>query len=373
MGVQKVSIRANYLLLGLGILFSFSSTWAQKKSSFCVTGYFAGRTEYLDSFPVGKLTHIIFSFGHLKGNHLSINNAGDTATIRKMVLLKRKYPELKVILSLGGWGGCKDCSDVFSTEKGRKEFAMSVKNLTDYYKTDGIDLDWEYPSIQGYPGHKYQPADRENFTALIIALRKALGRKKEISFAAGGFDQFVNNSIEWEKVMKVADKVYVMSYDLIHGFSRETGHHTPLYSTSHQSLSADHAIKLIKARGVAPGKIVIGAAFYARMFQVNDTVNHGLYRPGSFYRGVSYSRLYDSISADRGFLQFRDEEAKASYAFNSARKIFVTYDDQSSIAEKTRYAVNNRLGGIMFWQLMDDRSENGLLQAIKETLIKIKN
>jgi len=264
------------------ILHSFISV-CQSKNEICVTGYFAGKASYLDSFPVGKLTHLIFSFGHLKENKLSINNAGDTTTIKKMVSLKEKYPYLKIILSLGGWGGCKDCSDIFSTQKGRREFALSVKKLAAYFKTDGIDLDWEYPAIAGYPGHVYNPADKENFTSLVMELRNVLGKKQEISFAAGGFDQFIDSSIEWDKVMRVADKVYLMSYDLVHGFSKQTGHHTPLNSTSRQKeLSADHAIRRLLQKGVPSRKIVIGAAFYARMFEVEDTLNRGLYQPGKF-------------------------------------------------------------------------------------------
>ncbi|HEY4337543.1 MAG TPA: glycosyl hydrolase family 18 protein, partial [Puia sp.] len=71
-----------------------------------VIGYYAGRSTGVDSFPTDKLTHIIFSFCHLKGNRLDANNARDTATIEKLVGLKQKHPQLKVILSLGGWGGC---------------------------------------------------------------------------------------------------------------------------------------------------------------------------------------------------------------------------------------------------------------------------
>src|SRR5882672_3957909 len=83
-----------------------------------VIGYYAGRPTGVDSFPTEKLTHIIFSFCHLKGNRLNVNNARDTLTIQTLVGLKEKHPGLKVILSLGGWGGCKTCPDVFSTDSG---------------------------------------------------------------------------------------------------------------------------------------------------------------------------------------------------------------------------------------------------------------
>src|SRR5687767_9087764 len=185
-----------FRLLLIVLLFAMK-TFAQPPA---IIAYYAGPAQRVDSFEVEKLTHIIFSFCHLKGNRLNVDRAGDTLTIQKMVALKKRNPKLKVLLSLGGWGGCRMCSEVFSTGQGRDEFSASVKELTDYFKTDGIDLDWEYPAIAGYPGHRFVPEDKPNFTALVASLRKALGKKHEISFAAGGFTTFLQDAIEWHKV-----------------------------------------------------------------------------------------------------------------------------------------------------------------------------
>lgn len=366
MSLNRFSVK-KILFQSFTVIFLSLHCLSQPKNDIAVIGYFAGRASALDSFPVQKLTHIIFSFCHLNGNKLWVNRATDTACIQKMVSLKQQYPSLKVILSLGGWGGCKNCSEVFSSNKGRKEFARSTKHLMEYFHTDGIDLDWEYPAIEGYPGHVYSTADRKNFTALVKTLRKKLGKKYEISFAAGGFDKFIDSSIEWKKVMKKADKVNVMSYDLISGFSKVSGHHTPLYSTSQQKESANNAITRLIEAGVPSKKIIIGSAFYGRMFEVTDTINNGLYLPASFYRGIPYSRLYDSVSTATGFTQYWDTTANAPYAFNPQRKIFVTFDDSVSIARKTEYVINKQLGGIMFWQLMEDKFTGGLLDVIDKT------
>ncbi|MDP4262923.1 MAG: glycosyl hydrolase family 18 protein [Bacteroidota bacterium] len=344
-------------------------TQAQKKE-LNVIGYFAGRLTELDSFPVKDLTHLIFSFTHLSGNSMSVRNANDTACIQKMVSFKEQYPGLKIILSLGGWGGCKDCSEVFSTPKGRRQFARSVKGLMKYFNTDGIDLDWEYPAIAGFPGHTYSSDDKRNFTSLIGSLRKKLGKKYEISFAAGGFDLFIDSSVEWKKVMRKADRVNIMSYDLVHGFSTVSGHHTPLYSTPQQKQSTDNAVNRIMAAGVPANKIVIGAAFYARFFKVTDSIDNGLYRSTSFYRGISYSKLYDSISVENGFVSHWDETAKAPYAFNAARQLLATYDDSVSIRLKTKYAIDRNLNGIMFWQLVDDKFDHGLLDVMYRTKLE---
>ena len=338
---------------------------AQQKD-FSVIAYYAGPVARLDSFPIGKLTHLIFSFGHLNGNRLQIDNEGDSACIRKMVSYKQRYPKLKIILSLGGWGACEHCSGVFASEKGRDEFARSVKQLNEYFHTDGIDLDWEYPAIAGFPGHTYSPNDRDNFTALVQKLRAVLGNKYEISFAAGGFDQFIDQSIDWKKVMPIANRVNVMTYDLTHGASDTSGHHTPLYSTLSQKQSTDNAVRALLAKGVPASKIVIGAAFYGRLFVIksNEVKNNGLYEPTKFSHGFSYARMCDTISAANGFTKYWDDVAKAPYAYNSRRKLLATYDDDRSMRLKTQYAIQHKLGGIMFWQLADDRTENGLLDII---------
>src|SRR5687768_7426830 len=117
------------------------------QTPFTVTAYFAGDINQISKYDPQKLTHIIFSFCHLKGNRLSVDNKADTLRIQQLVELKKRNPSLKVLLSLGGWGGCSTCSDVFSSNDGRKAFASSVKELNNYFDTDGIDLDWEYPAI----------------------------------------------------------------------------------------------------------------------------------------------------------------------------------------------------------------------------------
>jgi len=186
------------LLSGLLVACMANAQTAPKKIS--VIAYYAGNATAIDAYPVEKLTHIIFSFCHLQGNELHVDKMEDTLTIRHLVELKKRNPSLKIILSLGGWGGCKTCSPVFATGKGRKDFALSVKHLNEYFKTDGIDIDWEYPAIAGYPDHQYLPEDKQNFTALMKELRKVLGSKYEISFAAGGLDNFLHESVEWDKI-----------------------------------------------------------------------------------------------------------------------------------------------------------------------------
>lgn len=336
-------------------------------NDFAVIAYYAGNAENVSQFPVEKLTHIIFSFCHLQGNRLAVDNEAGSQTIRKLVSLKARNPKLNVLLSLGGWGGCQTCSQVFNTAAGRTEFCQSVKDLANTYQTDGLDLDWEYPAIEGYPGHQFLPEDKQNFTALVKELRQTLGNQQIISFAAGGFNTFLEQSIEWDKAMPYLDMVNVMSYDLTNGFSPATGHHTPLYSTPDQPASTDNAVRFLDSIGLPTEKIVIGAAFYARVWEGVDSVNHGLYRPGKFKRSVSYRSFNDYLSDNQGFVHYWDNIAQAPFCYNAAEKLFATFDDVESVKRKTEYALQKKLGGIMFWQLGEDNPKGGLLDAIFET------
>jgi len=364
--MRRILLSYCALLIVSLLLFPARLAAQSKVEEIAVIAYYSGNSKAIDNYQVKKLTHIIFSFCHLRGNRLNVDNADDTATIKKLVSLKAVNPKLKVLLSLGGWGGCEFCSPVFATETGRDEFASSVKEVNDYFMTDGIDLDWEYPAIEGYPGHKYQSADRGHFTALVKSLRNVLGDQHEISFAAGGFNDFLRRSIDWKEVMSVVDYVNLMSYDLVNGFSTTTGHHTPLYSTSRQVESTDNAVRYLTAVGVPANKIVIGSAFYARTWERAPANNNGLYQPGKFKNFIPYRQFGQRLSADSGFVFYQDSVAKAPYAYNAASRTFATFDDKLSIRTKTQYVKDKGLYGIMFWELTLDNYSDGLLDVIDE-------
>ena len=355
-------------LLWLPFVILFFLAKAQTPKQFSVIAYYAGDAAHADAYPIEKLTHIIYSFCHLKDNRLHVDNMQDTLTIQHLVELRKRNPSLKIILSIGGWGGCAPCSQAFSTDEGRKEFAHSVKQLSEYFHTNGIDIDWEYPAIEGFPNHQYRPADKSNFTALIQTLRDTLGNQYEISFAAGGFQKFLNESVDWNAIAPLVDKVNLMSYDLVNGNSTVTGHHTPLYSTPEQIESADNAVRFFDSIHFPLNKIVIGAAMYGRIFNVDVDAHNGLYQPGNFDHGISFKDFNIDTMQKQGYVYYWDDTAKAPYLYNKTAKKLFSYDNERSISLKTKYAIDKGLNGIMFWQLGDDRPEHGLLDAIDSTL-----
>jgi len=359
-----------YFVLCTGIYFcqNFTGHAKEEKSPFRVIGYYRGEISEVEKFEYEKLTHLIYCFMYLHGNQIGFKNEDSKNTLLRCLALKKRYPHLRVLVALGGWGGCETCSDVFSTNTGRKEFALSVAALLEQYSIDGIDIDWESPVIGGYKNHKATDADKANFTAMIQELRTALPDDKEICFDANSFKEFIDRSIDWNNVMPYVNFVNLMTYGLPSDKRGHTGHHSALYSSPFQYESIDLAIRRLDSLNIPKNKIVIGAAFYSFVAGDVDSIMNGLGRKGKFISNVTYKELSEQYTEQEGYEYHWDTIAKAPFLYNKRKKIFITYDDKTSVTLKTEYAINNKLGGIMFWKLNGDNYTNGLLDAIHTTI-----
>lgn len=357
-------------ILLFAILLHSLCVFAQRDSKLPIIAYYTGNDTIIEKYNIGQLNQIIYGFGHLKNGLLHLERAKDTATLHKLVSFKKQFPQLKILISMGGWGSCATCSDVFSTASGRDSFLVSLKKVCDYFHLDGFDLDWEYPAIEGFPGHKYQSRDRQNVTSLLQLIRQKMGKKFELSFAAGGFQHYLDSSIEWQKVVPLINRINLMTYDLISGYANTTGHHTSLYSARPEDQSIDKAVSYLIKIGVPARKLVIGSAFYAKSWKNIPDTNHGLYQDGLYDKGISFKNFDTTFTAAKGWAYYWDAKAQAPYWYNAQAHLFATGDDRRSEALKTKYAIRRKLGGIMFWELLDDKFADGLVQTIYDTKMK---
>ncbi len=352
----------NGLLLAVS-LFIISVISAQTKP-YKVIAYYSGDSTSLHQYDFSKMTHLIYGFAHVKDGNLVINHKKDTAVLLAFQKIKKQYPGLKTLIALGGWGGCEFCSQTFNDAELTRKFARSSKDFIAKYKMDGIDLDWEYPTIKGNPGHQFIPEDRDNFTRLVAELRKTLGPNKLVTFAAGGFQEYLDKSVDWKAIEKNIDFVNLMTYDLVHGYSTQTGHHTPLYSSRPGEESTDNAVRFFEKINFPLKKVIVGAAFYSREFANVENINNGLYQPTTFLDFIDYKVARNKHTKENGYVYHWDNTTKSPYWYNAEKKVFVTGEDRSSLHFKCDYIKRKKLGGIMFWELFTDTPEDGLLRAI---------
>lgn len=358
-----------------------------------IMAYYVPERDYKpEEIPVEKLTHIIYSFTHVIDGEMKFSNPESGGPkIDALVKQKERNPALKVMIACGGWGA-DGFSDMALTEESRAKFINSAKKFLTEHQLDGMDMDWEYPGISG-AGTMARPEDTQNFTALMKGLREMLdtfATPKILTFASAGWERYYDY-VNMDEVMKYANYTNVMTYDQVSGVSIYTGHHTPLGDVSSEEIagtpfhdhldslyqkgenpdpnprSAKKIVDFLIKKGVDPKQIVIGGAFYGRVWKGVSPENNGLYQlSGGLHSGwMAYHQIRKSYETDSSFQRFWDDNAEAPFMYNSADSLFVSYDDTVSVALKTKYVMAKGLGGIMFWELGNDTKEEGsLLDAI---------
>lgn len=354
--------------ISIFLLFFMLCTQAQDKKNHKIIAYYTGNGTAIKQYPLNKITHVIYSFLAMHHDTLGFRNDQQKETVQQLVALKKEYPHLKLMVSVGGWGGCAPCSDLFASEQSRKTFAKTTVSLFKEYGIDGLDLDWEYPAIEGYPGHRFQPADKENFTSLVKEMRKEMGKAFLLSFAAGGFVKYLEESVEWKQVMPHLDFVNLMTYDLVGGYSTVTGHHTPLDHHLPAQESVTKCVNWLLDHHVAPEKLIVGAAFYARVWENVPDTNRGLYQPGKFKQGVAFKDFSHYFSDSSGYQYHWDRKTKAPFQYNREKKLFATFDNERSVKEKAKFIRRKKMGGIMFWELEQDKPSGGLIDVMHHHL-----
>ncbi len=244
----------------------------------------------------------------------------DADNFALLVSLKQQNPALTILVSVGGWGGSGGFSDMALTSASRERFIDSVVHFITQYKLDGLDIDWEYPGLVG-AGNTLMAA-----------------------------------------VARFVDTVNLMTYDYYGPDSdRISGNHAPLFTdpADPKQISAERTVRAYESAGVPAGKLLLGLPFYGKSWAEVGPTNNGLFQPGSKPAATfhDYSALADF--AAQGYSRHWDAAASVPWLYNPDTRTFISYEDSESLARKCRFALDQHLGGVMFWELTEDA--NGVL------------
>src|SRR5512143_3253967 len=235
-----------------------------------------------------RLTHVNFAFANVVGGKVVEGSPSDAENLKVLTGLRQYHPHLKILVSAGGWTWSKGFSDAALTPRSRRVFVASAIDFVRRHDLDGFDVDWEYPGLPG-DDNAHRPEDRENFTALMTALRQALdregartGRHLFLTFAAGASRDFIAHT-ELDKLEAVVDFVNLMTYDFrVASPGEPAGHHANLYPSPADptQVSAEGAVSDFLAAGVSASKLVLGVPFYGRAWEGLES-RGAIYRQGS--------------------------------------------------------------------------------------------
>ncbi|SDQ95929.1 chitinase [Pseudoxanthomonas sp. CF125] len=373
------------------------------------------------SGSAAKLTHINYAFGNVRNNICevgltipsnestgaggdafadytkafsaaeSVSGAADTwdqplrGNWNQLKQLKAKYPNIKVLISLGGWTWSRGFASAARPEN-RVAFVTSCVNayirgnlpVTDGAGGtgaaagvfDGIDIDWEYPNACGLSCGGAE--DRANFTALLAEFRRQLNLVRPgllLTIAPGaGVDKIA--ATDPGQYHQYLDFINVMTYDFHGAFEPRTNHHSALFASPNDPSTGDvkfynsnDAIEAFLARGVPASKLNLGIGFYGRGWTNVANVNNGLYQTGSAAPGTYESGIEDyKVLKDRPGTIYTDANARATWKYDG--NTFWTYDTPALITEKMNYVKVQNLGGAFFWEFSGDDAQGTLAKTV---------
>lgn len=342
-----------------------------------IVGYVAGwKNVKPKQIPAEKLTHINYAFAHVDslGYIAPMDpkfHERDSVNFTLLRSLKERNPNLKILVSIGGWTHSKGFSDAVLTPEGIQKLTQSSIEYLKKHQLDGLDFDWEYPNLPG-DNNPYRPEDRDNFVAMLKSVREALDSLGEqddkhylSTIASGGFRSYLeaNNLAEAQKYL---DFINIMAYDFYTAGDKTTGHHANLSPHGSKGRSAKTTVEEHIEFGVPSEKIVLGVPFYGRMWKSVDPKENGLFQTGKFEMGLPYHQIA-ALATMKKFSRHWDENADAPYLFSLEDSAWITYEDTVSLALKATFIKEKNLAGAMFWELSEDNSKT-LLDALYRSL-----
>lgn len=327
----------------------------------------------------------------------------------------QKYPDVSILLSIGGWTRCGYFSEMAYTAEGRASFISSCLELLKQYPwIDGIDIDWEYPAgsldgeryadpsapeDQGCPIWGSAQEDRTNFTALLAELRLAMdkaygcGVKKLTACASGSIERTLPCQ-DWKSAAEYLDLINIMTYDLAGVWDGVTG----LASSAAQS---EACATYFQQLGIPLNKLCLGSPLYATSFQMREITTLPIGSPvtpekptvdtidqlqldqwiddivdgysvrfenGRYFIGEAFNK------SSTGWHLRYDIENGSPYLYNddissSYFSWFLSFEDELSLQRKLDFITQSGLGGIIVWESSLDTGRNRLITQMYNQLI----
>lgn len=329
------------VLVSCGSVKSGEEVVAASRDSKVVVAYVTSWSEVMPDPQY--MTHINYAFGHVNEsfNGVKIDNE---ERLRQIVDLRKQKPELKVLLSIGGWGSGR-FSEMAANDEYRCAFAADCDRVVKEFALDGIDIDWEYPT-SSMANISSSPDDTENFTLLMQDIRAAIGNEKELTLATVASARY----IDFKAILPSVDFVNIMAYDM----ASAPKHHSALYPSGHSGdITSDGAVTAHLKAGVPPSKLVMGMPFYGR--------------GGDGY--PSFQDYNKVGNTDTQYTEKWDEVAQVPYLADKNDTLVFGFENPRSLAIKCQYILDKDLLGGMYWDYSGDNEQGDLRRTVAENLL----
>jgi chitinase len=332
----------------------------------------------------------------------SVNGQDDAGALHgnfnQLLELKKKFPNIKIIASLGGFTLSDWFSDAALTKQSRQHLVQSCVDMLIKGDLpglpagagkgifDGIDIDWEYPGAAG--NHTTtstgdptaRPQDTADFTALMAEFRSQLDAasrqqhsERYLLTAALSANPTKIDLLQVRKLNTSLDQFDVMDYDF-HGPWEATGP-TDFQSNlltapnspqpADNRFSVDSSIDAYLKAGADRKKLIVGVPFYGHGWTgVQDGGTHGLYQPATGPTAADGGTANWNVISKLGYQPYRDPATGGYWVYDPVSTNLYVVDDPTEIVQKMQYITKRDLGGAFYWSLDGDDSSGSLGAAV---------
>lgn len=377
-----------------------------------------------DRIPWDKVTHVNYAFAVVNSETNKIDFGDKKAAIEMefpgqsdefkykghfnvLSTYKKKYPNVKTLISVGGWVGSTGFYTMCQTPQGREAFANSCVDFIREYGFDGVDIDYEYPTATKEAGNpndfKVSEPNRGRLYADYCEMMKLLREKldaaskedskKYLLTAALPASSWILGGMGLGEYAEYLDYANLMTYDFHGAWNGHVGPQSALYPDSRDTETANFAMPVLNIdwayryfSGILPPeKINIGVPYYTRGWKdvSKGTVEGGLWGTAAKEGGgaIGEDNIWHDLDENgneepagsnplwhaknllenKDYKYYWDDVTKTPYIWNENKKVFLTYEDEKSIQAKLDYIIQNKLGGVMMWELDGDygKKEDG--------------
>ena len=238
--------------------------------------------------------------------------------------MKKSYPDVDLLISVGGWAGSRGFYTMLDTDAGINTFADSCVEFIRQYGFDGVDIDFEYPSATSQSGN---PDDfdlseprRSKLNERYNILIKTLREKIDEAAKADGKDYLLTS----EKIL-MGIPYYTRGWENVQGGTNG------LHGTS---------------KTPASGKYNIWG---------DDLDGDGNLEPAG---ANPLWHVLNLMENDPNLKVYWDDTSKVPYVWQNNEKVFLSFENEKSIDARLDYIKDKNLGGALIWVMNGDYGLN---------------
>lgn len=233
--------------------------------------------------------------------------------VRKIVAACRES-NVRVTIALGGWERSRGFAKMAADREARERFARNLVKYCLDNNLAGADFDWEHP---------HNAAEEQSYADLMVETKRQFApHNLTLSAALAGWQNLPASGFE------ALDRVHLMAYD----------HDEPRHA-SLELVQAD--IKQVLARpGMSAEKLIVGIPCYARNMEKRNQT-------------ITWAEIIHKYHPAENV-----DESDGWY-----------FNGPGTVRMKARLVRNQKLGGVMFWELGQDATgAASLIRAARKEL-----